>query len=227
MLIGSWLIFCFVYLLLVHLYLIFLMKKILLALCWVFLLWVWLAVYVPVSQDAELMNDLETRIDALYMQDRNATIMIWNKIVNVLPKLSMHSRAYYILDGLYDYIAMKITMDNNQVTNDQMEDEMEDEMEDDMEDDIDVELNIAGEWLAFSMWEINVSLGDTVKVNFVSNGGYHDWVVDEFGASTTKVNEWDGIVSVTFVADQTGTFEYYCSVGQHRANGMVWSLIVQ
>jgi len=33
--------------------------------------------------------------------------------------------------------------------------------------------------------------------------------------------------SVTFVADKTGTFEYYCSVGNHRAQGMVGKLIVE
>ena len=32
---------------------------------------------------------------------------------------------------------------------------------------------------------------------------------------------------VEFTVDKTGTFEYYCSVGQHRANGMVGNLIVE
>jgi nitrite reductase (NO-forming) len=33
--------------------------------------------------------------------------------------------------------------------------------------------------------------------------------------------------SVEFVADKTGTFEYYCSVGAHRAMGMTGSLVVE
>ena len=55
----------------------------------------------------------------------------------------------------------------------------------------------------------------------------HDWVVDEFtGAKMKRVtNGQTG--TVTFVADKAGTFEYYCSVGQHRANGMVGKLVVE
>lgn len=37
----------------------------------------------------------------------------------------------------------------------------------------------------------------------------------------------DGVTSVTFVADTLGTFEYYCSVGNHRAQGMVGNLVVE
>ena len=48
----------------------------------------------------------------------------------------------------------------------------------------------------------------------------------EFNAATEKVAA--GVSSsVEFVADKKGTFEYYCSVGQHRANGMKGKLIVK
>ena len=33
--------------------------------------------------------------------------------------------------------------------------------------------------------------------------------------------------SIEFVADKVGTFEYYCSVGQHRSMGMVGKLTVE
>jgi len=33
--------------------------------------------------------------------------------------------------------------------------------------------------------------------------------------------------TVQFVANQTGTFEFYCGVGSHRDLGMVGQLIVQ
>ena len=33
--------------------------------------------------------------------------------------------------------------------------------------------------------------------------------------------------TITFVADKTGGFEFYCSVGNHRAMGMVGTLIVR
>ncbi len=73
--------------------------------------------------------------------------------------------------------------------------------------------------------DIKVKEGDKVRIEFSSTEGFHDWKLDEFNAATKKVNP--GMVSsVEFVADKKGTFEYYCSVGQHRANGMKGKFIV-
>lgn len=77
----------------------------------------------------------------------------------------------------------------------------------------------------YSMDTIEVNQGDTVTINLTSSDGFHDWVVDEFGAATEKINAGEN-TSVTFVADQVGTFEFYCSVGSHRARGMVGTLVV-
>jgi len=70
-----------------------------------------------------------------------------------------------------------------------------------------------------------VSKGDRVRIEFTSTEGFHDWKVDEFGAATEKVKDGESTF-VEFVADKTGTFEYYCSVGSHRANGMKGQIIV-
>lgn len=86
--------------------------------------------------------------------------------------------------------------------------------------------NITGKNFAFSTEEIRVKKGDTVTINFESTDGFHDWVVDEFDAATNQVSTW-GKTSVTFIADTAGIFEYYCSVGNHRAAGMVGKLIVE
>lgn len=85
---------------------------------------------------------------------------------------------------------------------------------------------ISGTNFAFDVTEMRVKEGDTVTVNFESADGFHDWVVDEFNAATEKVRPGTP-TSVTFVADKKGTYEYYCSVGSHRANGMVGTLIVE
>lgn len=74
--------------------------------------------------------------------------------------------------------------------------------------------------------ELRVKQGDLVRIEFTSTQGFHDWAVDEFDAATTQV-QTGGSTSVEFIADQKGTFEYYCSVGQHRANGMFGNLIVE
>ncbi|MFH1978731.1 MAG: hypothetical protein ABIJ92_05380 [Candidatus Aenigmatarchaeota archaeon] len=73
--------------------------------------------------------------------------------------------------------------------------------------------------------DLTVNEGDTVRIEFTSTQGFHDWVVDEFDAATERV-QTDVSTFVEFVADQKGTFEYYCSVGSHRANGMKGNLIV-
>ncbi|HLC31158.1 MAG TPA: plastocyanin/azurin family copper-binding protein [Candidatus Nanoarchaeia archaeon] len=74
--------------------------------------------------------------------------------------------------------------------------------------------------------DIKVKKGDKIRIEFTSSEGFHDWKLDEFNAATAKINA-GGSSSVEFIADKTGTFEYYCSVGQHRANGMKGKLIVE
>lgn len=86
---------------------------------------------------------------------------------------------------------------------------------------------ITGNSFAFSQKEMRVKKGSLVTVTFTSTGGFHDWVVDEFNAATKQVKDGEGSTTVTFKADKTGTFEYYCSVGSHRAMGMVGNLIVE
>ena len=74
--------------------------------------------------------------------------------------------------------------------------------------------------------EIRVKEGDKVRIDFTSEEGFHDWRLDEFGAATEKVNPGTP-TSVEFVANKKGTFEYYCSVGKHRALGMKGVFIVE
>jgi len=75
--------------------------------------------------------------------------------------------------------------------------------------------------------DIKVKQGDKVRIEFTSTEGFHDWKLDEFAAATEKVNPADGTTSVEFIADKKGKFEYYCSVGRHRENGMKGNLIVE
>ena len=85
---------------------------------------------------------------------------------------------------------------------------------------------LTGASFAFSQSEIRVKQGDTVRIIFTSTGSFHDWVVDTFGAATAQVS-MGGTSEVTFIASAKGTFEYYCSVGNHRAMGMTGTLIVE
>lgn len=74
--------------------------------------------------------------------------------------------------------------------------------------------------------DLRVKQGDRVKIVFNNMDGFHDWKVDEFKAATQKIKTGE-TSSVEFVADKKGTFEYYCSVGQHRMNGMKGNLIIE
>lgn len=78
----------------------------------------------------------------------------------------------------------------------------------------------------FKPSEIRVKKGEKVKIVFSSVSMVHDFVVDELDIRTSVIPAGQ-TATVEFTADKTGTFEYYCSVGQHRANGMVGQLIVE
>ena len=88
------------------------------------------------------------------------------------------------------------------------------------------EFTVQGDNFSFSLDEMRVSQGDTVRVTFVNDEGNHDWRVDEFNAATAIIKSGEQ-ETIEFVADQAGTFEYYCSVGQHRQLGMKGNLIVE
>lgn len=86
--------------------------------------------------------------------------------------------------------------------------------------------NINGTNYDFDVKEMRVKEGDTVMIHFMSADGFHDLVIDEFNVRTEKI-QTGGMAMATFVASKKGTFEYYCSVGKHRMNGMVGKLIVE
>lgn len=86
--------------------------------------------------------------------------------------------------------------------------------------------NIKGSNYSFDLKEIKVKQGQTVRIIFSNEGGMHDWVLNEFNARTPQINSGQ-TSTIEFVADKAGTYEYYCSVGNHRAMGMKGVLIVE
>lgn len=88
------------------------------------------------------------------------------------------------------------------------------------------EFTVTGSNFKFDTPEIRVKAGDTVKITFKNAGGFHDFVIDEFNVKAKQGNG-PSEQTVSFVADKAGTYEYYCSVGQHRAMGMKGNLIVE
>jgi len=73
---------------------------------------------------------------------------------------------------------------------------------------------------------INAKKGEKIRLVFYSIDMMHDFNIDELGVVVpiTKAGETS---TIEFTADTAGTFEYYCSVGNHRAQGQVGTLIVE
>lgn len=86
--------------------------------------------------------------------------------------------------------------------------------------------DVTGGSFYFTPNEIHVKKGDTVKIVFNNAGGMHNFMLDEFDVKidTIKIGE---TATATFVADKTGSFEYYCGVGKHRQMGQKGALIVE
>ena len=88
------------------------------------------------------------------------------------------------------------------------------------------EIKVTGKNFSFTPATINVKKGDTVKITFKSEGGTHDLVIPDFNVQT-KILQSGKEETIQFTADKTGTFEYFCSVGNHRQMGMKGQIIVQ
>ncbi len=88
-----------------------------------------------------------------------------------------------------------------------------------------IEIEVTSSGFRFTPREIRVALGSTVQITYVNGGGRHDWVLDEFDAATAVIGARQS-ETIEFVADEAGEFEFYCSVGGHRAAGMYGAFIV-
>lgn len=73
---------------------------------------------------------------------------------------------------------------------------------------------------------IRVKKGEKVKLVMRSVDMMHDLNIDELKVKV-PVTKSGSTATAEFTPTQTGIFEYYCSVGQHRANGQVGTMIVE
>ena len=68
---------------------------------------------------------------------------------------------------------------------------------------------------------IKVHEGETVQINLVNGeGAEHDIVIDQYAARSGRVVGKNASSSLSFTANKTGEFVYYCSVPGHREAGM-------
>lgn len=78
----------------------------------------------------------------------------------------------------------------------------------------------------FAPKTISAKKGDTIKITLTGKGMMHDFTLDAFNVQSSTV-EPGSTTTVEFVADKTGTFEYYCSIGSHRQRGQAGTLTVE
>lgn len=76
---------------------------------------------------------------------------------------------------------------------------------------------------SFTPNSIEVKAGETIRVKLTNTGGTHDFVIDELNVQSSLLESGEeDIIEITAPADEKGsTYEFYCSVGNHRELGMV------
>ncbi len=74
--------------------------------------------------------------------------------------------------------------------------------------------------------EIRVKAGEVVTITLNSVDMMHDFVIDELDVKSDVI-EGGKSTTFSFTPTEPGEYEFYCSVGSHRANGMVGTLIVE
>lgn len=85
---------------------------------------------------------------------------------------------------------------------------------------------VTGSNFKFDPTEIKVKKGSKVSIVFKNLSGLHDLIVDDYNVATKRLQSGES-ETITFTADKAGTFEYYCSVGNHRQVGMKGNLVVE
>lgn len=87
-------------------------------------------------------------------------------------------------------------------------------------------ITVEGGMFYFKPSEIKVKKGETVKITLTSKEGSHDFVIDKLNVSSSRISS-DNSTTVEITPDRTGSFQFYCSVSNHKQMGMIGTLIVE
>ena len=73
-----------------------------------------------------------------------------------------------------------------------------------------------------------VKAGEKITLTLVNTSGKatHDWVLEGAGIRTKLLNKGE-TDTIEFTIDKPGTYTFYCSVGNHRAQGVEGTLVVK
>lgn len=87
------------------------------------------------------------------------------------------------------------------------------------------EITVTSTGMAFNQKTLSVKKGERVRVTYENGGGTHDLRIAGYDVGTKVISAGQS-ETFEFVADEAGDFQYYCSVGNHRAQGMWGTLTV-
>lgn len=106
--------------------------------------------------------------------------------------------------------------------------ETKDEEESMIEENASVrEIEVEGSEYSFSPSTITVTEGEVIKLTFTNTGAMpHNFIIDELGVNSNIIANGQSD-TVEFTANRSGTFAFYCSVGNHRNLGMEGEIDVQ
>lgn len=75
--------------------------------------------------------------------------------------------------------------------------------------------------------DLKVPLGATVQITLIDGeGAEHDIVIPDFAVKSKHVVGPSAKTEITFKADKSGGFEYFCDLPGHKAAGMVGKLTI-
>ena len=89
------------------------------------------------------------------------------------------------------------------------------------------EITVEGDEYSFSPEALTLTSGQKVRLTFKNVGSQpHNFVIDDLGVAS-KTIPGGGSDTVEFTANESGSFGFYCGVGNHEALGMEGDLEVE
>lgn len=148
-------------------------------------------------------------------------------VVIVVAVLALGAGYYFMMGSSSSTVDDSMTMDESNEPLDTTSGDMTDTSVTDTGASAgdEVTLAVGAKNFSFSPSTLTLKKGQKVKLVFTSSGGFHDFTVDELNVKTKRVDS-GASDTVEFTPTKTGTFEFYCSVGNHRAMGMKGTLTV-
>ena len=87
-------------------------------------------------------------------------------------------------------------------------------------------VKISGSEFSYAPATISAKVGQEVTVTYTNTGKYpHNFVINELGIKSQTIKSGE-TATFSFTPNKTGTFSFYCSLPNHREQGMVGTLSV-